>query len=87
MELDDYLRLVDWTGRQIREDKRGAIPNDLAPILERLKVNPENWLGTVTRFEKFFFRAAGRLKSMTDTARQAGVRWLRGCRASRQAFA
>jgi hypothetical protein len=86
MELDDYLQLVDWTGRQIREDKRGSIPNDLAPILDRLKVDPENWIMTVTRFESFFFRAAGRLKSMTDAARQTGFRWLRGCRASRRAF-
>jgi hypothetical protein len=70
LELDDYLRLVDWTGRQIREDKRGAIPNDLAPILDRLKVDPDHWLRTVTGFEGFFFRVAGR---------QAGVRWFRGC--------
>jgi REP element-mobilizing transposase RayT len=87
MELDDYLELVDWTGRQIREGKRGAIPADLAPILNRLKVDPDHWLRTVTGFEAFFFRAAGRLKSMTEAARQAGVRWLRGCRASREAFA
>jgi hypothetical protein len=28
-ELNDYLRLVDWTGGAIREDKKGSIPNDL----------------------------------------------------------
>jgi len=31
MKLDDYLRLVDGTGRQLRGDKRRAIPKDLAP--------------------------------------------------------
>lgn len=35
--LDDYLKLLDWTGRQVVAGKRGAIPADLAPILERLR--------------------------------------------------
>ena len=34
-----YLALLDWTGRQLRRDKRGAIPAELAPIMERLSVN------------------------------------------------
>ncbi len=28
--------LLDWTGRELRRDKRGAIPDELAPILDRL---------------------------------------------------
>lgn len=34
--LPEQLRLLDWTGRQIRGDKRGAIPASLGLILERL---------------------------------------------------
>lgn len=34
--LEEYLRLLDWTGRQIRPGKRGRISSDLPPILERL---------------------------------------------------
>jgi hypothetical protein len=33
MHLDDYLTLVDWTGRAQRQDKRGAIPELLPPFL------------------------------------------------------
>ncbi len=29
LSLDEYLQLLDWTGRQFREDKRGAIPANL----------------------------------------------------------
>jgi hypothetical protein len=34
----EYLQLLDWTGRQIRKVKSGAVPSELAPILERLSV-------------------------------------------------
>jgi hypothetical protein len=38
IEIDKYVMLLDWTGRELRRDKRGAIPDDLAPILDRLGV-------------------------------------------------
>lgn len=31
----DYLELIDWTGRAIVEHKRGYIPGNQPPILER----------------------------------------------------
>lgn len=30
-QLTDYLELVDWCGRIIREDKNGEMDNDLPP--------------------------------------------------------
>ena len=43
LTLDDYLTLLDTLGRIVREGKRGVIPSDLAPILERLHVDPRQW--------------------------------------------
>ena len=43
----DDLELVDWAGRAMRDDKRGAIENSIPPILERLKLNPETYLSFV----------------------------------------
>lgn len=40
-KLSDYLELVELTGRVIREDKRGRIPNKLPPILQRLNIEPD----------------------------------------------
>jgi hypothetical protein len=50
--LDDYLTLVDTTSRMIRTDKRGAIPINLPPILERLSINSQQWLQQSKQFEK-----------------------------------
>jgi len=52
--LKDYIELVDWTGRVIRNDKRGAIKPGLPPILERLSLDEESWLILSTQFEQQF---------------------------------
>jgi hypothetical protein len=52
--LKDYLQLVDTTGRMIRLDKRGAIPINLPPILERLSINRQQWLQQSQQFEKLY---------------------------------
>ena len=50
MSFAEYLNLLDWTGRQLRADKLGAIPQDLAPILERLQIGGEaGWLPNLRR--------------------------------------
>ena len=43
MTLDGYLELLDWTGRQLRTDKPGRIPEECVPILERLECSEELW--------------------------------------------
>lgn len=52
--LEDYINLVDWTGRMIRDDKRGAISSSLPPILERLTLDEDQWKILTTEFEIHF---------------------------------
>lgn len=70
--LETYLQLLDWTGRQLRADKRGAIPEHLAPILDRLGLSPDNWCELVARFGKIFKRAAGTPESLAAEAARRG---------------
>ncbi len=86
MTLDEYIDLVDWTGRKLLDNKRGAIPAHLSPILLRLNVEEKRWLNTVQDFGSMFHRAAGRMESMIAAARQAGQRWLRGFRTAGKVF-
>ena len=57
--LIDYLELVDWTGRIIREGKRGAIQANLPPILKRLEIDSKAWAILTTEFETQFNHWAG----------------------------
>jgi len=50
--FEDYLQLVDYTGRCVRKDKRGAISAALPSILQRLNIDRESWLNNATCFEK-----------------------------------
>ena len=52
--LEDYLELVDATGRCLRNDKRGSIPANLPPILQRLAIDQDTWLTGVTEFEALY---------------------------------
>jgi len=87
MGLDDYLRILDWTGRQVRRNKRGAIPKDLAPILDRIGMSDEFWLDTVRNFGRWFHRAAGHVSLLAQEATRAGKRWFQGISHCQQAFA
>ena len=53
-KLEDYFELVDWTGRIIRDDKRGAMSESLPPILERLSLDQDQWRILTTEFEICF---------------------------------
>jgi REP element-mobilizing transposase RayT len=54
MRLTDYLDLVDWTGRQIKENKRGAISGSKPAIMDRLEIDAEHWLYITQNFESEF---------------------------------
>jgi|GEM_PF-1984576 len=64
MSLDDYLELLDWTGRQFRTDKHIAIPAACAPILDRVDCSEETWFDLVKNFRKRFRNEAGSLPSV-----------------------
>ncbi|HUG69647.1 MAG TPA: hypothetical protein VMM76_17990, partial [Pirellulaceae bacterium] len=67
-------------------DKRGAIPDHLAPILERLQIRSEHWLETVLQFDQRFGCVVGRAEEITAAAARMGRRWLRGRRAAGESF-
>jgi hypothetical protein len=76
ISMHRYLELLDWTGRQLREGKRGAIPAHLASILSRIGLDSHAWCDLVKKFGRVFKRAAGTDEHMAEEATRRGVGWL-----------
>ncbi len=70
--LQDYLELVDWTGRQVRDDKRGNIDNSIPPILERMNIDAEHWIYNTQHFESQFKGLVGTAISIKAKFQQFG---------------
>jgi REP element-mobilizing transposase RayT len=86
MRFEDYLQLVDWTGRVNRADKLGAIDATLPPILVRLQIDPHAWKATMRIGGNRFGRALGRLEKLRSHAARLGQSWVSGLQAARRLY-
>ena len=86
MGFADYLELLEWTGRCIAEGKRGVLPESARPVLERMELDVENWVGTVEKYGSLYHRVAGKLENLKRKAQEMGQQWLFGQRKSRGVF-
>ena len=83
--LNDYLQLLDWTGRQIRRGKRGYIDSDQPPILERLRIDRGAWQAMMQSGNRFG-RALGPLDHLRVHAITMAQSWIRGLKQAAQLF-
>ena len=86
IQRDDYFKLVEWTGRCIKEGKKGRIPSHLAPILQRLEINEAQWVDGVEHYGSRFYSVVGVLRRVMDETIEQGVCWFRGQKAARLLF-
>ena len=84
--FDDYLVLVDWSGRAIRPDKRGSIDVRLPAILQRLNIDPEAWQVVMRPSGNVFGRAIGRLDHLRLHAKALGQAWVCGLRQAKRLY-
>ena len=78
--LQDYLPLVDWTGRSVGQDKRGTIDEHLPSILTQLGISVNEWLPTVTHMQARYELVMGSPEKMKAHAESRGGRFYRGYR-------
>ena len=75
----EYIQLVDWSGRAIRDDKRGAIDDQLPFILHRLGIDEEYWYEAMKpKANRYFSRAIGCQSSLRAYAQKLEIGWIKG---------
>ena len=76
--LKDYLKLVDWTGRHIRKENKGAINSDKPFILDKFEFSDSHWLYVTKNFESKFRNLVGGLYKLQSAAKILGYKHLYG---------
>jgi REP element-mobilizing transposase RayT len=83
---EDYLELVDWTGRAIRSDKPGHIPSGQPKILDRVGIDGERFIAYSECLLEEFGTAVGAPAAMIKLCARRQTKYLHGIRAARQMF-
>jgi REP element-mobilizing transposase RayT len=76
--LTDYLKLVDWAGREIRHGKKGFISQHQPPILNRLGMDATPVLDYLSQTEKQSFGPLGPVSLLRKFAHSKGRKFIKG---------
>lgn len=87
MSALEYIRLLDWTARQVVPGKRGATPEDAPEVLDRLGVTASQWTGLVRDFGRLFSLVAGLPATLACQRTRRTQRPFRARRAFHELFA
>jgi len=73
-KLKDYLELIEWTGRSIRDIQRGSMSDSLPTILDRLHIQPKQWQQLSQKFEANFKSFVGDAIAVKENCARQGYK-------------
>jgi len=85
--LKDYIELVDWAGRQIREDRKGHIESTVPPILARIGIESSAFIDHVQgRQKEDYPKMLGRLEKIQKAYKSIEQTFIKGLWQSRALY-
>jgi REP element-mobilizing transposase RayT len=85
--LGDYVDLLEWTGRALREGSRGRLSGPPVALLARTGLSGETWLANVRELGTHFGTVVGAPGSVERAAAARGLCWCQGKRRAGQMYA
>ena len=76
--LKDYLELVDWSGCEVKRNKRGPTPVSAPLILLRLNMNASPVLNYLAKYERFSPAALRPVSMLQAFAATVGRKFVKG---------
>ncbi len=84
LKQGQYIELVQWTGQQLRPDKKGAIPKNAPAALNKTGCTTTNWFTQVKAVGAGYWQMIGTAEQLMEKAEAIGQRWLKGIGITRQ---
>ena len=76
ISFEDYLELLDFTGREIRKGKRGFIDFQTPPILARIGYSLKAWSTGQKPADRWYSRALGEPDAIANYCEAVGQHWI-----------
>ncbi|MBB5022873.1 transposase [Desulfurispira natronophila] len=84
--MRDYAELVDWTARNARSDKAGAMDEDAPSLCVRLGIHAEGFVRQMRGLGGSFPTFMGSWQCLQHAAQEKGLRYVRGSGTARRLF-
>lgn len=84
VKQSQYIELVQWTGQQVRPEKKGAIPKSAPAGLSKTGCTAKHWPTQVKAVGSGYWRMIGTTEQLMEKAEAIGQRWLKGIGLTRQ---
>ena len=84
--LIDYLKLVDWSERLLREDKKGHVHYQLPDFLQRLNIDPKHFIYLSQNFESPFNNLVENVYHVKQACYELGQQSVHGIRQCEKYF-
>ncbi len=86
LKLNDYIELVEWTGKAIIYPDKASLPHHLSSTFSHMNIEQKQWLRQVQSYESRYHRFVGSFEILKAKTKELGQHWLKGITQAERLF-